>query len=198
MPVGFFVIVQGYSPSLLGQAVFVKQFLSFSLPSGQFWVMIGENQPTKGDIMRIAIGSDHAGFQLKEYIEEYLTSMGHEPIDCGAHTADSTDYPIYAKKVCELITGDDELELGILICGTGAGISITANKIKGIRAVVCSDPLTARLAREHNNANVLAFGARIVGNEMAKMIVREWLDASFDGDRHERRVGMIESLEQEG
>lgn len=143
--------------------------------------------------MKIAIGSDHAGFHLKEYIEQYLVEIGHEPIDCGAHTDDSTDYPIYAKKVGQLITSG-ELELGILICGTGAGISITANKLKGIRAVVCSDPLTARLAREHNNANVLAFGSRIVGNEMAKMIVREWLDARFEGERHERRVGMIENL----
>lgn len=146
--------------------------------------------------MKIAIGSDHAGFSLKEIISEYLKEIGHEPVDFGSYSDESTDYPIYAKKVASQVA-DGTCKLGILVCGTGVGISVAANKVKGIRAVVCSEPLTARLSREHNNSNILAFGARIVGNEMAKMIVREWLDAEFDGDRHDKRVNMISSIEEE-
>ena len=146
--------------------------------------------------MQIAIGSDHAGFALKEDIVAYLKEIGHEPIDFGTTSNTSTDYPVYAKKVATEVAAGT-YELGILVCGTGAGISIAANKINGIRAVVCSEPLTARLAREHNNSNILAFGARVIGNEMAKMIVYEWLNAHFDGDRHAKRVNMIGDIEQE-
>lgn len=146
--------------------------------------------------MKIAIGSDHAGFDLKEFVVNYLKEIGHEPIDFGSFNDESTDYPVYAKKVSTEVA-DGTYELGILVCGTGVGISIVANKVKGIRAVVCSEPLTAKLSREHNNSNILAFGARIIGTEMAKMIIDEWLNAKFDGERHAQRVDMICSIEKE-
>ena len=120
--------------------------------------------------------------------------MGHEVVNFGTDTNDSCNYPEYGEKVARAVVAK-EVDLGILICGTGVGISIAANKVKGIRAVVCSEPCSARLAREHNNANILAFGARIVGEELAKTIVKEYLDASFLGGRHQTRVDMISEIE---
>ncbi|MDR3276821.1 MAG: ribose 5-phosphate isomerase B [Treponema sp.] len=144
--------------------------------------------------MKIAIGNDHRAFRLKCEIRDYLAGKGHEMIDAGAHDEAGSDYPVYGRAVAELVA-QGRAELGIAICGTGAGISIAANKVRGIRAVVCSEPYTARLARQHNNANVLAFGARVIGIDMAKMIVDEWLAASFEGGRHQSRIDQISALE---
>lgn len=144
--------------------------------------------------MKIGIGNDHSAVEMKMEIVKYLESMGHEVVNYGTDTIESCDYPAYGEKVARAVAAK-EVEFGILICGTGLGISLAANKVKGIRAVVCSEPCTARLSREHNNANVLAFGARIVGLELAKMIVKTWLEAEFDGGRHQRRVDMIMDIE---
>lgn len=145
--------------------------------------------------MKIAIGSDHVGIELKPIIINYLKELGHEVEDFGAYSSERTDYPIYGKKVAEEVVSGN-FDCGILICGTGVGISIAANKIKGIRAVVCSEPYSAKLSKEHNNTNILAFGSRVVGPELAKMIVKEWLDAKFEGGRHENRVNMISQIEK--
>ena len=146
--------------------------------------------------MKIGIGSDHVGFELKPIIVEYLESLGHEVVDFGPNSTTRTDYPKYGEKVAHAVVSQ-EVEQGILICGTGVGISIAANKVAGIRAVVCSEPYTAKLSKEHNNSNILAFGSRVIGSELAKMIVFEWLNAEFEGGRHENRVNMIRDIEKE-
>ncbi len=146
--------------------------------------------------MKIAIGNDHVAVELKYEIKQYLESLGHVVVDCGTNSSERTNYPIYSKKVAEEILSGN-VERGILICGTGVGISIAANKINGIRAVVCSDPFSAKLSREHNDTNVLAFGARVVGSELAKMIVDNWLEAEYEGERHQVRLDLIEELENE-
>jgi len=141
--------------------------------------------------MRIVIGSDRVGLELKKTIIEYLCQKGYEVNDVGTNSAEGSDYPTYGRAAAmEIIDG--RADLGILICGTGVGISIAANKIKGIRAVVCSEPYTAKLSRQHNDSNVLAFGARVVGVGLAKEIVDAWLEASFEGGRHRARVELIE------
>ncbi|MCL1996577.1 MAG: ribose 5-phosphate isomerase B [Defluviitaleaceae bacterium] len=141
--------------------------------------------------MKIAVGSDHVGFEMKAIIIEYLKTLGHSPVDFGTHSVESTDYPVYGRKVATEVAGGN-FPLGILICGTGVGISIVANKVQGIRSVVCSEPYSAKLSRMHNDTNILAFGARVVGFELAKMIVLEWVNAQFEGEeRHQRRVDMI-------
>ncbi len=146
-------------------------------------------------MMKIAIGSDHVGIELKLTIIEYLKELGHEVEDFGPYSLERTDYPVYGKKVAEEVaTGS--FDKGILICGTGVGISIAANKVKGIRAIVCSEPYSAKLSHEHNNTNILAFGSRVIGSELAKMIVKEWMDAEFEGGRHANRVKMIEDIEE--
>lgn len=145
--------------------------------------------------MKIAIGNDHTAVELKNIIKEHLGKKGYEVIDLGTDSKESCDYPIYGEKVGRAVVSK-EADLGIAICGTGLGISLAANKVKGVRACVCSEPYTARLSRMHNNANVLAFGARVVGSEMAKMIVDEWLAAEFEGGRHQRRVDMIMEIEE--
>lgn len=144
--------------------------------------------------MKIAIGSDHVGIILKPTIIEHLKAKGINVIDKGAHGEQCTDYPLYAKAVADAVVSQ-EADLGILICGSGIGISIAANKVNGIRAVVCSEPYSAKLSRQHNNTNILAFGSRVIGAELAKMIVDEWLNARFEGDRHQKRVEMIAALE---
>ncbi|MBC1625298.1 ribose 5-phosphate isomerase B [Listeria welshimeri] len=146
--------------------------------------------------MKIAIGNDHVGIELKPIIIQFLKELGHEVEDFGAFTNERTDYPEYGKKVAENVAAS-KADLGILICGTGVGISIAANKVKGIRAVVCSEPYSAKLSREHNNTNILAFGSRVIGSEMAKMIVQNWLEAEFEGGRHQNRVTMIAGIENE-
>ena len=146
--------------------------------------------------MKIAIGCDHVGIILKPAITEHLKQRGITVIDKGAHNDTRTDYPLYGKAVAEAVVSG-EADLGILICGSGIGISITANKVNGIRAVVCSEPYSAKLSRSHNNTNVLAFGSRVIGAELAKMIVDAWLDARFEGERHQTRVEMIAEVEKE-
>ncbi|EMF1713958.1 ribose 5-phosphate isomerase B [Listeria monocytogenes] len=146
--------------------------------------------------MKIAIGNDHVGIELKPVIVAYLQDLGHEVDDFGAFSNERTDYPEYGKKVAESVAAGKS-DLGILICGSGVGISIAANKVNGIRAVVCSEPYSAKLSREHNNTNILAFGSRVVGAELAKMIVQNWLDAEFEGGRHAERVEMIARIEDE-
>ena len=142
----------------------------------------------------LAIASDHGGFELKQVIKEYLDSINVEYKDYGTLTGEAVDYPDIAKKACEgIISG--ECERGILICGTGTGINISANKIKGIRAAQCSDTFSAKMCRQHNNANVLTMGGRIIGPELAKEIVHEFLTNEFLGDRHERRVNKIIELD---
>ncbi|WP_099224385.1 ribose 5-phosphate isomerase B [Listeria costaricensis] len=146
--------------------------------------------------MNIAIGSDHVGIELKPVIIAYLEELGHTVEDFGPFSTERTDYPIYGEKVAKSVANKTH-DLGVLICGTGVGISISANKVAGIRAVVCSEPYSAKLSREHNNTNILAFGSRVIGSELAKMIVKEWLDAEFEGGRHAKRIEMIAGIEQE-
>ena len=145
--------------------------------------------------MKIAIGNDHAATELKFIIKEYVEGMGHEVINYGTDDNNSCDYPAFGKKVGEAVV-NGEADCGILICGTGVGISIAANKVKGVRAAVCSDVTTAHLVKEHNNANIIAFGARIVGVELAKDIVKTYLEAEFEGGRHQRRIDMIHDIEK--
>ncbi len=147
--------------------------------------------------MKIAIGNDHAGVELKNHITKYLEAKGYTVVNFGTDTEDSCDYPVYGEKVGKVVASG-ECDLGVLICGTGIGISLAANKIKGIRAAVCSEPYSARLSRQHNNANIVAFGARVVGFSMAEMIVDEFLNAEFeggDGSRHQKRVDLICAIE---
>ena len=145
--------------------------------------------------MKIGIGNDHVAIDLKETIKAHLESKGHEVVDFGTNDRERFDYPIAGYAVGRAVA-DGDVDLGILTCGTGIGISLAANKVHGVRACVCSDPYSARLSREHNDTNVLAFGARVVGPELAKMIVDQWLDASFEGGRHARRVAMLAEIEE--
>lgn len=144
--------------------------------------------------MKIAIGNDHTAIEMKQEIQKFLEEQGYEVLNLGTDEAVSCDYPIYGEKVGRAVV-DGQADLGIAICGTGVGISLAANKVKGVRACVCSEPYTAKLSRMHNDSNVLAFGARVIGVEMAKMITQTWLDASFEGGRHQRRVNMIMDIE---
>ena len=141
----------------------------------------------------IIIGSDHAGFNLKEKIKKFLIENNYNVTDAGTHSTESVDYPIIAKEVAEKIVSK-EYEKGILICGTGIGMSIAANKVKGIRAVVCSDTTSAKFSRQHNDANILCFGERIVGEYLAKDICKIWLETDFEAEKHLRRVKLIEDL----
>lgn len=145
--------------------------------------------------MKIAIGNDHVAVELKNHITKYVEAKGYEVVNFGTDSSESCDYPVYGEKVARAVASG-ECDLGILICGTGIGISLAANKVKGIRAAVCSEPYSARLTRQHNNANIIAFGARVVGQAMAEMIVDEFLDAEYEGGRHARRVDMITAIEE--
>lgn len=145
--------------------------------------------------MRIGIGNDHAAVEMKNQIAAYLKEKGIEVVNYGTDTSESYPYPASAKKVAEAVV-NKEVDCGILICGTGVGISIAANKVKGIRACVCSEPLSARLSKEHNNSNIIAFGARVIGIEMAKLIVDSWLNAEYQGGRHQARIDMIAEIEE--
>ncbi len=144
--------------------------------------------------MKIAMGSDHVALDFKLQIKEYVESLGHEVVDYGTYTKDRCNYNEYGVKVGEAVVSE-ECDCGIICCGTGVGISIAANKVKGIRCVVCSEPYSARLSREHNNTNILSMGARVVGIELAKMIVYEWMNASFEGGRHLIRINQIAEYE---
>ncbi|WED20870.1 ribose 5-phosphate isomerase B [Vibrio sp. JC009] len=145
--------------------------------------------------MKIAIGCDHVGIEHKELVINHLESKGIEVEDLGAQSTERTDYPQYGLAVANAVV-NKQADLGILICGTGVGISLAANKVPGIRAVVCSDPYTASLSKEHNNTNILSFGSRVVGIELAKMIIDSWLGAEFEGGRHQRRVDQIAEIEE--
>lgn len=142
----------------------------------------------------IVIGCDHGGFELKNVIIEHLKEKGTAYIDVGCYTPESIDYPIIAEDLCEKITSG-EAELGILICGTGIGMSMAANKVKGIRAACCSDTFSARLTRLHNDANVLCIGGRVVGPGLAVDLVDSFINEKFEGGRHQRRVDMITAIE---
>ena len=144
--------------------------------------------------MKIALGNDHAAPELKNIIKQHLIDRGIEVIDFGVQVGEKADYPVQGEKVARAVVSG-EADLGIAMCGTGIGISISCNKVKGIRAAVCSDPYSARLCKQHNNANVLCFGARVVGDELAKMIVDEWLDAEFEGGRHQRSIDLMMDIE---
>lgn len=145
--------------------------------------------------MKIVLGSDHGGFSLKEVLKEYLTKKGIEVVDKGCFSTDSVDYPIYAKYVAETIL-NKEADFGVIICGTGLGISIAANRFKGIRAALCYNTTMAKLSREHNNANILAMGARMTGDVLAIEILEEFLSTKFEGGRHQRRIDMIEDFDK--
>jgi ribose 5-phosphate isomerase B len=145
--------------------------------------------------MKIAIGCDHAGVALKEVLKAYLDSRMIPYEDFGTFTEESTDYPRIAEKVCKAILSGG-FDRGILICGTGVGMSIAANKFNGIRAAACSEPYSAIMARRHNNANVLCIGARVVAGGLATLICEGWLNAAFEGERHQRRLDIITRIEQ--
>ena len=145
--------------------------------------------------MKFAIGCDHGGFNLKESIKQHLKTKGIDFLDCGTYNDSSVDYPDYAREVTKKIVSK-ECEFGILICGTGLGISIAANKVKGIRAAVCTNTFMAKMSRMHNNANILALGERVIGVGLALEIVDAFIEADFEGGRHEKRVDKITELEK--
>jgi ribose 5-phosphate isomerase B len=151
--------------------------------------------PESSSKARIVVGSDHAGFCTKERIKKYLEGAGHPVEDVGTHSEESVDYPDYAKAVGERVAARND-SLGVLVCATGIGVSIAANKVEGIRAALAHDSLTARRAREHNDANVIALGGRIVGEDEAIAIVQEFLGAQFAGGRHQRRVDKISEMDR--
>ena len=143
---------------------------------------------------KIAIGADHGGYELKEKVKEYLYSNNYEVIDFGTNSSNSVDYPEYGAKVAEAVANGDA-DKGIVICGTGIGISIAANKIKGIRAANCTSVEMAEMTRRHNDANVLAMGGRILEDQLALAITEKFLNTEFEGDRHQRRIDQITKLE---
>lgn len=145
--------------------------------------------------MKIGIGSDHGGFELKEYIKKHLEKQGIEYIDYGTNSTDSVDYPDFGKKVGEAVVAG-QVDKAIVICGTGIGISIACNKVKGIRCALCGDTYSARMSRAHNNANVLALGGRVLGMDLAIEILNAWLNSEFEGGRHEKRVNKINEMEE--
>jgi ribose 5-phosphate isomerase B len=146
--------------------------------------------------MQIGLACDHGGFELKEELKTFLKSMGVDSIDMGTFSEDSVDYPDFGILVAEKVSRK-ELEKGILICGTGIGMSIVANKFPGVRAALANDLYSSRFSREHTDANILVIGGRIVGRDLAKEIVKIWLETPFAGGRHKRRLEKIEALERE-
>ncbi len=140
--------------------------------------------------MKIAIGSDHGGVDMKDIVVVYLKELGHTVMDAGCFTKDSVDYPDFAEKVCTSVQ-EEECELGILVCGTGIGMSIAANRHRFIRAALCHEAYTARMSRQHNNANILCLGGRVLGIEIALDIVGAWVETPFEGGRHQRRIEMF-------
>lgn len=143
--------------------------------------------------MKIAIAADHGGVTLKQDLAAYVAELGHEVLDQGTNGTESVDYPDFARKVTDLVSTGDA-ELGILVCGTGQGMAMSANKLPGIRAGVVSDTFSARMIRAHNNANILCLGARVIGAGLARELVQAFLETPFEGGRHERRVGKIEQI----
>ena len=145
--------------------------------------------------MKVAIGSDHAGFDYKEIVKKHLEEKGFQVIDKGTYSKESVDYPIFGEAVAQAVASG-QADRGIVICGTGIGISISANKVKGIRAALCTNEYMARMARKHNDANILAFGARVLGIDVALGIVDVFFETEFEGGRHERRVNEIKNIEE--
>ena len=145
--------------------------------------------------MKIGIGNDHSSVEMKQAICAYLTQKGYEMVNYGTDSTESYPYPEAALNVANAVV-NKEVDCGILICGTGIGIGIAANKVKGIRCATCSEPYSAKLSKMHNNSNILSFGARVVGVELAKMIVDSWLEAEFEGGRHQTRIDMIADIEK--
>ena len=143
----------------------------------------------------IAVGADHAGFALKQHLDQWLAAEGHRVLDVGTHSSDSVDYPDFAAAVAHAVSAG-EAERGLLVCGTGIGMAIAANKVSGIRAGVCADVETARLSRQHNDLNVLALAGRATSEDGAVAIVRAWLETPFEGGRHERRLAKVTGLER--
>jgi ribose 5-phosphate isomerase B len=145
--------------------------------------------------MKIAVGSDHGGLDLKKIVIDVLITDGIEVTDVGTDSSDSVDYPDYAEKVARLVI-EKKADLGILVCGTGIGMSIAANKVRGIRAALAWDVYTARMARRHNNANILTIGGRVTGPELAREIVRTFIREPYDGGRHDARINKISEIER--
>ena len=145
---------------------------------------------------KLVIGNDHVAVEMKNELKKYLEEKGYEVINVGTDSPESFPYPVSGYKAAKMVASG-EVDGGILICGTGVGISLAANKVKGIRCCVCSEPYSANLSKQHNNTNVLCFGARVIGIELAKMIIDAWLGAEFEGGRHATRVGMIMDIENE-
>jgi len=141
--------------------------------------------------LRIAVGSDHAGFPLKAALAGWLQELGHEVLDLGAYSTDSVDYPVIGYEVANKVA-QGEAERGVLVCGSGIGVSIAANRVAGARAALVQEPLSARLAREHNDANVVCVGARLIGEEMAREILKVFLGTPFEGGRHQRRIDQLD------
>ena len=146
--------------------------------------------------MKISIGSDHGAFAMKEHLKQYLTEQGHQVVDCGTYSTDSCDYADFAKAAAQLVASGD-CDRGIVMCTTGIGISIAANKVHGIRCALCSVPYSAEMTRRHNDANMLAMGGALIGPNMADRIVDVFLGTEFEGGRHARRVGKIMAIENE-
>lgn len=144
-------------------------------------------------IKKIALGADHAGYEYKDMLVAYLNENGYECVDCGTNGPESVDYPTYASKVCELVRSG-ECAFGILVCGTGIGMSIAANKHRGIRAALCNEAESTAMTRHHNNSNVLCLGARMIPFEKALELTKVFLGTEFDGGRHQRRVEMLDNL----
>jgi len=145
--------------------------------------------------LRIVVGGDHAGFALKEKVRDYLAGRGHDVEDAGPVSAESVDYPDFAEKVAERVASR-QADFGVLMCGTGLGVAIAANKVPGIRAATCNDTLSAHFARAHNNANVLAMGGRLIDEATAQKVLDTWLSTGFEGGRHQRRVEKIAVIEK--
>ena len=144
--------------------------------------------------MKVVIANDHAAVGMKDAVMAHIRGMGHECEDYGAKPDEDTDYPVLAERVARLVA-DGSADRGVLICGTGVGMGISANKVHGIRAVICSEPYTANFSRRHNDTNILCFGARVVAVDVAKTIVDAWLETPFEGGRHGRRVGLLNALD---
>lgn len=143
--------------------------------------------------MRVVFGSDHAGYALKEELKDHVAQMGHEVIDVGAHSTQRADYPQYGREAAQVVAAGDA-DRAILVCGTGVGISLAANTVEGVRCAVCSEPYTAKLTRNHNDANAIALGARVVGPGEAQMIAEVFLGEDFEGGRHQTRIDMVNQM----
>lgn len=144
--------------------------------------------------MKISMGSDHGAFAMKEHLKQYLTEQGHQVVDCGTYSTDSCDYADFAKAAAQLVASGD-CDRGIVMCTTGVGISIAANKVRGIRCALCSEPYSAEMTRRHNDANMLAIGAGFTGKNLAERMVEVFLSTDFEGGRHERRVNKLNAIQ---